>query len=37
MDMDIKRSEGKKRFDDEFDEHMKDVVAKKEKLDWRDG
>lgn len=37
MNLDIKRSEGKKEFDDEFDRHMKDVVAKKEKLDWEDG
>lgn len=32
MDLDIKQSEGKKGFDKEFDEHMEDVVVKKEKL-----
>jgi len=37
MNLDIKRSEGRERFDEEFDRHMKDVVAKKEKLDWENG
>ena len=33
MSLDIKQNEGRKKFDEEFDEHMKDVVARKEKLD----
>ncbi len=37
MSLDIKRSEGRKGFDEEFDKHMEEVVVKKEKLDWEDG
>lgn len=33
MGLDIKQSEGKKRFDEEFDKHMEDIVVKKGKLD----
>ena len=34
--MEIKKPR-KESFDEEFDRHMKDVVAKKEKLDWENG
>jgi len=37
MGLDIKQSEGRKQFDEEFDEHMEDVVVKKDKLDWKNG
>ncbi len=32
MDTDIKQPEGRKKFDEEFDKHMEDVVVKKDKL-----
>ena len=37
MDLDIKQSEGRKKFDEEYDRHMRKVTAREDKLDWRDG
>ncbi len=37
MSLDIKQSEGRKQFDEEFDRHMEDVVVKKDKIDLGDG
>ena len=34
MDIDIKQSEARKKFDEEFSRHMKDVTVKDDKMDW---
>ena len=37
MDLDIKQSEGKKKFGEEFDRYKKDIVAKKDRINWENG
>lgn len=37
MDLDIKQEEGRKRFDEEYERYMRDITAKRDKINWENG